>query len=321
MSKKNDILTGFFSRAQIFAELFNGSLYEGRQVIKPEQLAEIQNFYNEPIQERYGKKKQVERRRDVARALFRENGVVILAVELQDSENYIMPIRCAEYDLLELLKQIRKLKEKYKRNGGLKTKAEFLSGIKEEDRIIPVITLVLNHGKKRWNTHRSIKDMLDLSGMDEELKELILDHEIKVINLVDLDENHFQTGLRELVGLMKRSEDKAQMYAYYQENRMRFEEMDETTFDVICTVLNLKPMLKKKENFREEKGGKLDMCKAFEDLMADCRMEGRTKGVQEGEERLGRLITLLLSDGRTKEVKTAASNVVTRRKLYKEYGL
>ena len=112
MSKKNDILTDFFSRAQIFAELFNGSLYEGRQVIKSEQLAEIQNFYNEPIQERYGKKKQVERRRDVARALFRENGVVILAVELQDSENYIMPIRCAEYDLLELLKQIRKLKGK-----------------------------------------------------------------------------------------------------------------------------------------------------------------------------------------------------------------
>ena len=131
MSKKNDILTDFFSRVQIFAELFNGSLYEGRQVIKPEQLAEIQNFYNEPIQKRYGKKKRVEKR--------------------------------------------------------------------------------------------------------------------------------------------------------------------------------------------------LDMCKAFEDLMMDCRMEGRKEGQRtgqkEGEERLGRLITLLLSDGRTKEVKTAASNVVTRRKLYKEYGL
>ena len=59
------------------------------------------------------------------------------------------------------------------------------------------------------------------------------------------------------------------------------------------------------------------MCKAFEDLMMDCRMEGK----REGEERLGRLITLLLSDGRTKEVKTAASSVATRRRLYKEYGL
>ena len=67
------------------------------------------------------------------------------------------------------------------------------------------------------------------------------------------------------------------------------------------------------------------MCKAFEDLMMDCRMEGKKEGLQEGqkegEERLGKLITFLLTDGRTGEVKTAASNVVIRRKLYKEYGL
>lgn len=54
---------------------------------------------------------------------------------------------------------------------------------------------------------------------------------------------------------------------------------------------------------------------------AEGKAEGRAEGKAEGEERLGRLIARLSEDGRTEEIRQAASEREYREKLYKEYGL
>ena len=325
MGKKNDKFSAFLNRADKLADLFNGCLYYGIPVINPEQLAEIQRIYHEAIQDRYGKKRKMRKERDVAKALIRAGGIVILAVELQDNINFCMPIRCVEYDLEELLKQIRRLKEKYKREGGLKPGAEYLSGIKENDKLNPVITLVVYHGPGKWNSAESVSGMLNQGGMDPVLSKYILDHNIHVINLSELDENLFQTELRELIGLMKRKDDKEAMRIFYQENEERFSNMDEEAYELICTMLNLRPLLRQKENFRKGKDGKLDMCKAFDELMKDSKDEGIRigvkRGVKQGEERLSNLLEKMLKDGRDSEIGLVISNMTKRRRLYKEYGL
>ena len=50
-------------------------------------------------------------------------------------------------------------------------------------------------------------------------------YKINVISVEELDEMKFQTGLRELIGMMKCRQDKAKMGAYYRKNRERFEQL------------------------------------------------------------------------------------------------
>ena len=51
------------------------------------------------------------------------------------------------------------------------------------------------------------------------------------------------------------------------------------------------------------------------------REEGRTEGREEGEQRLGALMTKLLSLGKTEDAMKASSDSDFRNRLYKQYGL
>ena len=75
------------------------------------------------------------------------------------------------------------------------------------------------------------------------------------------------------------------------------------------------------------------MCRAVEILIQRSREEGRAEGELDGEkrgeergrkcgeERLGSLITRLLSDGRISEAASAAQDAGERSRLYQEYSL
>ena len=49
--------------------------------------------------------------------------------------------------------------------------------------------------------------------------------------------------------------------------------------------------------------------------------QGIQQGIQQGEHLLGTLISRLLADGRTEDVKLAASDEEARKRFYKEYGI
>ena len=51
------------------------------------------------------------------------------------------------------------------------------------------------------------------------------------------------------------------------------------------------------------------------------REEGKLEGIQEGQQLVNKLITLLLSDGRTEDLKKSASDKEYQIQLLKEYGL
>ena len=71
------------------------------------------------------------------------------------------------------------------------------------------------------------------------------------------------------------------------------------------------------------------MCKVMEDLRNESyaegreegREEGKLEGIQEGQQLVNQLITLLLSDGRTEDLKRSASDKEYQMQLLKEYGL
>lgn len=328
MGKVNHELCYFLNRPAVFAELFNVAIYGGREVIQKENLADIQRTYGEALPDRYGKKRRKIRERDVIKALCRDGKYVRLAIENQADLNYCMPLRCLEYDVEEFARQLRRLRRhyKYKADGSLCPGVEYLSGIKATDKLIPNITVVLYHGKGCWNAAQRLRDMLDEGALDERLGSMHMDYKLHVINLNELNEELFQTGLRELIGIIKCVDDKDRMQRFIENNRERIMRMDDDLHDLICTMAGIKELIvKTDENERTDRGERLNMCKAWEDMKADCRArgkeEGKREGKKEGEARMSALIIRLYQDGRGAEVPKAAESTRIRNRLYREYGI
>lgn len=317
MGKYDRTIGWYLGKPEKFADFCNGSLYGGKQVISEQELMEVQTAYDEVMRDRNGRLKPVGRERDVAKLLRRGPHLVLIALENQLKRNYCMPFRCMEYDVMDVAKQLRMLRSRYEKEGGLDTEEEYLSGIKKTDRLIPGITIVFYHGKGKWEAPGQLSEMLDLEGMDDSLKALFANYRIHVICLDELKEENFKTGLRELIGMMKRRDDKAAMEKYCAENAERFMHMDEDTYDAVCKMLDLKGVWAKKERCRNLTKEDFDMCKAFDEMVKD----GERRGVKHGEERLGSLMEKLLQSGRTEDALRASRNGKMRKKLYEEYGI
>ena len=77
-------------------------------------------------------------------------------------------------------------------NGVLKiklTSEEFLSGLRKEDKLIPIITAVVYFGEKPWDGPGSLFEMLDVR--DERLYRFLSDYKLNLISPADMDEDAF----------------------------------------------------------------------------------------------------------------------------------
>ena len=59
------------------------------------------------------------------------------------------------------------------------------------------------------------------------------------------------------------------------------------------------------------------MCK----IMEDIKNEGRAEGRAEGENRMSRLMSYLLKNGKTEEAVAVTESEALREELYKKYGI
>lgn len=134
-----------------------------------------------------------------------------------------------------------------------------------------------------------------------------------------MDIDLFRTELREVMGILQRVDDKRAMKQFFQENRDAFSRMTESGFEVIITCTNSRKLRKYMSDNLE--GGIVDMCKAFDEWMDDCRQEGQSIGIKQGETRFALLIQKLAEENRMSDILRAAENAALRKRLYKKYGL
>ena len=196
----------------------------------------------------------------------------------------------------------------------------------------PVVKVVFYHGNKKWEACRDLHGMLNFEGENEVFREYTANYRMNLYTLEDLKEEHFTTGLRDVVAMMKRADDKEAMKAYCRENEERFQEMEEETYDVISVMINHRRLEIYKEGNRV-KGGKVNMCKALNEMMEDSRRDGlqagrrdgirigEKRGERNGEQKFAALAGRLMADSRTKDLEKAVNNETFRRKLYREYGM
>ncbi len=111
-----------------------------------------------------------------------------------------------------------------------------------------------------------------MDTLDYSIPVRIVDYPFSLYQLKDLREENYQTCLREIIAVFKRSKNREAIKKYYLEHKKRFEQMDELAVDLMGEVIGNRKL----RMFKQEKGG-VDMCKAFEDE----REEGREEGIRQ----------------------------------------
>ena len=160
---------------------------------------------------------------------------------------------------------------------------EYLSGISREDRFLPVVTLVLYFGK-HWDGPRNLKDLLDLEGMLPEVRELLADYPVHVIEVGNYPyAEAFRTDLKLVFGFVQNADDKEKLRAFARAEKEALSELAEDAYDLISVMTGTEELDRIKKE-KQERKGKVNMCKAIDDMLADAREEGRKEtmnGLQE----------------------------------------
>ena len=123
MSIQDTATKQYVSEAEVFADAFNYLIYDGEQVIKPEQLTDMDTTqYVIPYHEdEKGKPEAAQKYRDTLKTLAVKTDdrytYLVLGIENQSHVHYAMPVRNMLYDAMQLEKQVRDLASQHRKEG------------------------------------------------------------------------------------------------------------------------------------------------------------------------------------------------------------
>ena len=277
MGKQDLWQSDYFDDKRRFADMFNGALFDGNQIMKAEDLDEADS--NLVYHEKEGNAHNVIRDK-----VYKWNGchASICILENQSYVDYRMIFRVMLSETINYFKQQKHKYRKWKELGyPFDDKHEFLSKMRKDEIFIPVITLVLYLGKdKEWDGAKFLYDLLDIN---DELKPFVTNYKI---NLYDYHEHtdfsKFVTENRVLLELLTNSKDEDAMdkiLRKYFEGNLTEEEVAKA----ICGMLDINIDLTKYKK-KVEKGVMVYMCKAWDDHKESGRLEGLQQGLQQLQE-------------------------------------
>lgn len=280
MGVKDTVTKDYMNDPRIFADAFNYFLYSGRQVILPEKLRSIDTTMIGIPYGADGTVIPVQKFRDNMKCLSamtdEHAAYMILGVEDQSDIHYAMPVKDMVYDSLHYASQVEEAARSHRREVGKKVSSgEYLTGFYKEDRLIPVITLVVYFGPDKWDAPVCLHEMLSVT--DEEILAFVPDYKINLIapeGMSDEELDMFRTSLREVLMFIKYSKDKKQLKEHV-ENDPAFKNVEQKAGQVINVLTGVDFKMDECEEY-------VDMCQAMREIREDERREGREEGRKEG---------------------------------------
>ena len=267
MGQKDLAQSDYFNDKVRFADACNGILFQGKEIIRPEELQETdaEMVYREE-----------EKRRkiipDIVR-MWKGIYIAILSVENQTKVDYKMIFRIMKAEAVNYERQWDEREKEYRRVGILHEKAK-LCWVGKDEKFIPVITIVIYYGTdKKWDGVTCLYDMLD---MDKELEPYISNYRMNLFDYHDCEDfSIFKTENRILFEMLSCSQDKTAMRKLLEEKRNQYKNVDGATIRTIFDIIGIKYSSKMRAKIEEEE----DMCKAWDEMMEDERQAGREKGI------------------------------------------
>lgn len=181
----------------------------------------------------------------------------------------------------------------------------------------PVITLVLYFGyKKHWDQPKSLFETLSIP---EEFRTFVNDLKINLFEIAYLT--------REQVNLFQSDFKIVADYFVQMRESGKYVPIEDVP-DHIKAVLQLLNVMEKDNRFEEKVNESIEkeeirtmsewLTKIINESEANGVARGISQGLSQGENRLGKLVDLLLNQGRTEDLKKAAKNPEYRNRLYQE---
>ena len=296
MGKADVNVNIWLSEKKRFANLFNGVIYGGRQMILPEDLEEVNPVSSVSVKNRTGKTKNMKKYRDIIMKWRNQATFVLLANESQDMVHYAMPHKVMLYDGMDYETQIRnnwknfndRRKQNKKTGQPLEhlTAGEYLSRFRKKDRLIPIISLVFYYGSEPWDGPVDLYDMFQLEGTKEEkeiLEKYLPNYKINLVDAERLEDvEKFSDDLQVILTMLRYRDSKEELTDYINENKKFFQNVDYETSQAMKAFLNMKQIPGEAEHKEEM----IDMCKAIQEMYDDGVKDGIQQGVEQGRTEL-----------------------------------
>ena len=283
MGSKEEPMITYYEDARHFAWLVNGWIYHGNGGIEPAQIKPK----NIRLTGRTGKGKAARTRtryRDISKTIENATIFLIIGAEFQSFVDYSMPVRVMDYDSLEYKDQIQAIHTIRKNEAIASGRAPGvdLSPLKKEDRLVPVITLVLYMGEDPWNAAKRLHDLLDFSEIPHELRDYVPDYPIHVLDVCHTADERlleFPKDLASMFLMIKYQKDFKTLQSVLQ-SIPELDTVEQETFDTAWNFLD-KRMLKFKDKAQNAKG-EVNMCVAVDQMLEEGKKQGHERGLSEG---------------------------------------
>ena len=262
-----------------YADLINGAVFGGRQLLKPQDLTDEDSHAIMRRGKASGRKKKYKSRyHDLIKKVAFGVNIAVISLEAQDKVHYLMPLRNMAYEAAEYDRQAQVIRGQVHNLPDI-TGEEFLSGFLKDSRLWPCVTFVLYFGE-HWDGSRDLHGILAMRDIPEELRAYVNNYPIHVIEVRKLENTDvFKTDLKQIFDFIRFSTDRDKLLALTQSDPA-YQEMDEAAYDMVSEYVNEEGLIEMKKH--QGKGGKVNMCKALEDMRTESREEGKKEGLTKG---------------------------------------
>lgn len=275
--KPDTVLKNYWNNNEQFADLFNSVLFEGKQIIKPDELEDIDTEESSVLEHReYAESIKASRDNIKIRKKSTLLGVelVMLGLESQEHVHYAMPMRIMGYDYGSYKKQYDSNAKKYKTAVGM-DEDEYLSRMKKTDKFIPVITVVVYYGEKPWDGATTLHEMLNIP---DEIKEYVNDYKMLLVEARKNNLSLHNMNNVDLFNLLEIVLDRSISKNEAMEKAIKYSEGHKTDKSVIMTVAGA---TNSKIDYGVFKKGAGDMCTLFKEIANESKAEGRAEEIIE----------------------------------------
>ena len=274
--KPDTILKNFWKDNQRFADLFNTVLFNSDPVLKPSDLKEVDTDVSSIIKFN-GHIETVQRILDVVRKTAFGVDFIIWGLENQKKIHYAMPLRHMLADALIYLKEYNEIAARNKKEKSYNTSDEFLSSLKKEDRLHPVISLCIYYGEKDWD---GPFDLLDMMIVPDNLKFIISNYKMNLIEVRKSENLLFENEDIDIVFKMVRSiynDDYNGFYKAYKDQSVSVE-----VGLTVGSIVNSQAIINQALSMEKE-GGNINMCEALQRWLDEEVKKGKIEGKVEGK--------------------------------------
>ena len=275
--KPDTVLKNYWRNNEQFADLFNAVLFDGEQVIKPEELEDADTEESSILEHKeYAESIQASRDNIKISKRSTVHGVeyVLLGNESQQHIHYATPMRVMGYDYGIYKKQYDSNSKKYKTSDGM-NEDEYLSGMKKTDKFIPVITVVIYYGDKVWDGATTLHGMLDIP---EKIVRHVNDYKILLVEARRNDLVLHNMNNVDLFNLLEIILDKRMPKNEAKKKAIQYGEEHQVDKSVVMTVAGA---TNSKIDYNAFEKGEVTMCTLFDEIAKENEIKGRAKEIVE----------------------------------------